>query len=610
MVGLSCKSVSLALLLLIPSGCCYPVRSAADQHIADLAVHPLDVRPPDRVDTPPPMPPAEEHKDQPKPGAAQGPIDASVHTAAAQLPEPRTLPGRPLSERLQIPRELPGAGAAPIQLPRDPREREAAITRLFPGLPPLGPDPEPVLGPGGCLMSLSQLQELAITNSPVLRQAAADVEAARGAVLQAGLYPNPTVGYQMGTFATGGGAGYQGPYFEQLIKTGGKLQLAQAAATMQLRNAELAMRKAQADLASQVRAGYFSVLVARENLRVTRALSVFTNEVYQIEVEQVKGAQAAPYEPMQMRVLAIQARAALVQARNRYVSSWKQLTATLGLPAMPPTELEGRVDMPIPVYQYDRLLAQVLTAHTDVLTAENLAQRERYNLRLAQVGPVPDVDVQVFIQKDFTTPQSLISPTVQVNVPVPVWNRNQGNIAQAQANLLRATEEGHRVRCDLTQRVAEAFARYENNRILLDYFRTYILPDQVRAYRGAFERHQQEPDRVGFGDVVNAQQILATGVTGYVTALGDMWTAVVDLGNLLQTNDLFQVGPESTGSECVAAVPQLEALPPLPCCHPSSPLPEPWLKGADGTWPAALPHALEKLMPPAEQARNGEKKDD
>src|SRR5207247_4457006 len=143
----------------------------------------------------------------------------------------------------------------------------------------------------------------------------------------------------------------------------GKLTLARAMAQVDLQNAELALKRAQTDLAGQVRAGYFAVLVAQENLKVSRALARFTDEVYRVQVDQVKLAQAAAYEPRQLRVFALQARNNLSAARNRDISAWTQLTATLGLAKMPPTQLAGSVDMPVPVYRYDVVLARMLKEH-------------------------------------------------------------------------------------------------------------------------------------------------------------------------------------------------------------------------------------------------------
>jgi cobalt-zinc-cadmium efflux system outer membrane protein len=606
---------TLALLLL--GGCCYPVREQVDRAVCDLAAHPLDLQPDFAADRPPAtMPPAQDTQAPGPPATtpsaglpASSPIDAGVRPAAAQEPAEREpTPPRPrisFAELLKIPADLPGARAPDLPvLPRSSREnnkpREEAIRRLYPPLPPLGRDPQPVPGPDGHPLSLSDLQALALTNSPLIHQAAAQAKAAEGAAIQAGAYPNPNFGYQSDTAGTSATAGFQGIFLEQLIKTAGKLKLAEAAATMDLLNARLSLRKAQADLATQVRSGYFAVLVAQENMRVSRALVTIADQVYAIQLAQLRVGVAANYEPMQLQVLSMQARAALVLARYRYVSAWKQLAAALGLPALPPTELAGRVDMDIPVFRYDDVLTRTLSNHTDVLTALNGIMKARYNLRLAQVTPIPDVMLHLAIEKDFSMPPFAITHSIQLGVPVPLWDQNRGNIIQAQANLYSAMDDPHRVRDDLTTRLADAFERYADNLVLVDYYRLRILPDQIRVYRAVLERHQDEPDRVSFGDIVTAQQTLATAITTYVSTLGALWQAVADVGGLLQTNDLFQMGPEALPRQCVSSAPELDQLLPLPCAHPCSPLPDPTLKGADGHWPAAQGTAVTPQMPPAE----------
>ena len=104
---------------------------------------------------------------------------------------------------------------------------------------------------------------------------------------------------------------------------------------------------------------------------------------------------------------------------------------------------------------------------------------------------------------------------------------------------------------------------YKNNLEALEYYRRYILPDQVRAYRGAYDRRQIDPN-ASFGDVVSAQQTLASNVTTYLQTLGQVWTSVTSVADLIQTDDLF----EFARPEAVPPLPDLEQLAPLPCCHP------------------------------------------
>ena len=86
-----------------------------------------------------------------------------------------------------------------------------------------------------------------------------------------------------------------------------------------------------------------------------------------------------------------------------------------------------------------------------------------------------------------------------------------------------------------------------------------------------------------FIDIINAQQVLVTTVSTYIATLGLAWTAVTDLSTLLQTADVFQLCEQQP----LAPIPDLEHLPPLPWCHPCTPLPDPALKGAEGSWPPA-----------------------
>jgi outer membrane protein, heavy metal efflux system len=499
-------------------------------------------------------------------------VGASSLLGPTPLPRPVFVP--PTSDRLQIPPALPGANAPPIRLP-DPankKAREEAIRNLFPDLPPLLGVPQEAPGPKGSALSLPELQEIALAQNPTIRQAIADVNAARGTAIQAGLYPNPSFGYQADQVGGTGTWGQQGAYLEQLIKTAGKLRLARLSALMDFFNAQLALRRAQIDLFTNVRSGYFAALVARQNLDVAIALAQFTDQVYRVQIAQVRGGQAAPYEPLQVYVLAVQARGVVVQARNRYISAWKQLAAALGNPTMPLTELTGRAEAPVPVYPYDSALGRILERHTDVGTAQNTILRARYDLRLAQVTPIPDIATHFYFQRDNTTHPAFGQVGIQAGFAIPIWNRNQGAILAARGQLARAENDVQRVQNDLSRQLAEAYERYLNARTLAEYYRDRVLPTQVRVYRAVRDRYQQEPDKVDFNYIVTTQQTLATAVTTYLTTLSAQWQAVVDIAALLQTNDLYELDPVHGPS-------------PIPCSQGTPPeslsAPRPVPSGAD-----------------------------
>ena len=460
-------------------------------------------------------------------------------------------PPRPL----EFPADLPGSTAPEIRLPpADPSNaarREQAVNRLYEQLPANPCETQPPSAEGRAL-TLEELQQMALAQSPSVRQAMADVQSAQGAVIQAGAWPNPTMGYQGDTVNTGGTLGYQGGFINQTFVTGNKLGLDQMIACADLRIAELACRKARMDVLTHVRTHYFDVLVALEKMKVGEAMAEFAQRTYRTQVERVKAGEAAPYEPLQLRIAAVQARSQVVQAHSSYSSAWRQLAAALGAPQLRPAQVAGRLDAPVPQINYDAALEQMLRVHPDLLTAQETLVRAQYKLQRARVTPIPDVTVNTVVQHDYTTPPFNTTYNLQIGVPVPIFNRNRGNILSAEADLSHFAQERDRVRNDLIPTLADAFSRYQTNRALVDYYRTCILAQQIMVYRGIYKRHMEDPEAVNFNDVVTAQQSVATNLTSYLQALNDQWQAVVDLAAVLQVEELEQMGPPQASADIPA----------------------------------------------------------
>ena len=558
--------------LLLTSGCAWPVRQTTDHTVCDMANHPFDIAPEGATEA---AKPAEAPKSDtttsstrtsPKPPAVpeaptdvqtsamldsrrepaqrQKPLkDDALMTAAWKQIQPGTgVPGAgQRTPDLQIPKQVPGSEAPEIKIPRDPVAAAPAIERIYPELPALPVEPPVQPGPGGKPYTLSDLQSLAAANSPTLRQAASDVEAAKGNLIQAKTYSNPVFSYLVDPSNNNSTAGVQGAAIEQVIKTGGKYRLGVAAAQKDLDNALLALKRARSDLSTSVRNAYFTLLVDMETLIVTRALAQFTDDVYRIQTGLLRGAVAAPYEPASLRAQAYMTRLAYKQAIYSYMFDWKALVATIGLQQLPLSEVSGRVDRFVPYYDYDTVLAHALRNHTDILTARNGIVRAQYVLKLAQVSPVmPDLDVRATLEKDFALAPFGTYHALSVSLPLPLWDQNKGNIIAAQAALLRASEETHRVEVTLANNLASAYTNYKSNLVALEDYRRNILPDLVRYYRGIFTRRQIDPNSA-FGDLVNAQQILSTNVTAYIAVLGNLWSSVVNVADFLQTDDLYQL---------------------------------------------------------------------
>jgi cobalt-zinc-cadmium efflux system outer membrane protein len=448
--------------------------------------------------------------------------------------------------QFELPKNLPGAEAKPFVPPtfgpNTPKaQRDAEIAKAYPALTPV--DVREVHA--GRMMSLSDFQKIATENSPALRRAEADAHSAYGTAIQAGLYPNPTLGYQVDQWqprlyippgAGFSGKGQQGGFVNQLIKTAGKLKYAQRVAGFDYINALVAVRKAQVDLTAQVRQYYFAALTAQKSLEVNRALAELADEVYQLQLKQLAAGTAAGYEPLQLYAQAVQARNAVSLSEIAYRASWRQLAATGGMPDLAEATLDGQADMPAPTFELEAAKATVLESHTDILTARNGIEQAKANLTLQQITPVPDLQTNQYHQYDNAAQTYQFG--VQLGISLPIYDRNQGGIQRARGQIISSAENLRLNENNLLVKLAEAFGRYEANRVTAANYRDKVVPNLTHAYRALIRRYQVEPDKVGFNDIVLAQQNLATALQTYLTALGNQWQAVVDVANVMQIDEL------------------------------------------------------------------------
>lgn len=482
-----------------------------------------------------------------------GHLPGNMSTVDTLLPvsfsEPRSTTPRPnTTEQLsgksfELPSGIPGSDAPLIRPPTlpptaSPAEREQAMKAAYPTLPPL--TDQKVLA--GQTLSLSVLQQMAAGSNPNLRKAQADAEAAYGAMVQSGLYPNPVVGYQADQMqpwlSPGANAGQQGAFFSQVIKTANKLSLMQQVSGYDYLNALVAARKTQVEVVSQIRSAYFAHLVAMQTVEINRSLVALADEVYLLQRKQVQAGEAAGYEPLQLYAQALQARSALAQAEANVRSSWRQLAAAIGQPSLAQQPVAGRADAAVPEFVLENVQKQIQDLHTDLLTARNKQLQAQTNLTLQQAIPIPDVQTNLILQQDNVNRTMQFG--LQLGIALPIYDRNQGNIRQAQAQIASASDTIPATENDLFSKLAEAMSRYEASKVTAVSYRDQVLPNLARAYKAMLRRYQVEPEKVSFNDIVVAQQNLANSLQTYLNSLDAQWKAVVDVANIGQLNDLYE----------------------------------------------------------------------
>lgn len=461
------------------------------------------------------------------------------------------------SDPLKLPPELPGTQTpdliAPLRDKLEPQAYQEELKRLYPEPSAIQSNAIAMPDPAGGVSALESLHELARQNHPGLKAAVANVEVARGLMIQAGLPPNPSVGYQADTVRTLNTPGYHGAYLQQTVVTAQKLGLAAEAAAVDYANAMVEQRKAWVTVMTEIRRAYFDVLAARQRMVLASAFFDLTHRAYEAQIQLVTAGEAAPYEPLQLRVILTQARASVIKSQQESIAAWRRLGAAVGCPDLQATPIDGRIDCSVPAIQYEEALARMNAVHTDLEMAENAVRKQQTLVELADRQVIPDVNVGFVLQRDYTFEPGTTTYNLMLGGDLPVLNRNQGNRIARRAEAVRASQQVQNTRNTLTASLANAFGKYEANRQLAESFQSEALRDQVRAYRGVYQRYLADPASVSFNDVIVAQQTVAQVLNQYLDILQSQWQSLVDIGELLQVDDLMELGPLSQ----VATVPDV-----------------------------------------------------
>jgi cobalt-zinc-cadmium efflux system outer membrane protein len=162
-------------------------------------------------------------------------------------------------------------------------------------------------------------------------------------------------------------------------------------------------------------------------------------------------------------------------------------------------------------------------------------------LRRAEVEVFPNINL--LVRPDYTDfdKQAIIS--VQVGAPIPLFNRNQGNIFAARAAVARTRQEVRATELKITELVALAIQRYQTARRQVEEYEKRIMPNAEESIKLVERGYQSGDPKYDYTALLQAQRVLAQVRLGYVAAFGELWRSVSDLAALLQQDRPETVGP-------------------------------------------------------------------
>ena len=149
---------------------------------------------------------------------------------------------------------------------------------------------------------------------------------------------------------------------------------------------------------------------------------------------------------------------------------------------------------------------------------------------------VPDLNLRAGEQQNFEElsgtsksvgAQSFATATIQI----PLFNRNQGNVDAAKAELERDQQEVSRIKLALAQSAQPLLQQYLTTKLEAERYRTQMIPRAQRAYE--LYLHKYQSMAAAYPEVIISQRTLFQLQESYVQSLGELWASAVQLQNYL-----------------------------------------------------------------------------
>ncbi|MNS04990.1 Cobalt-zinc-cadmium resistance protein CzcC precursor [compost metagenome] len=364
-------------------------------------------------------------------------------------------------------------------------------------------------------LAMPEAVQLALHQNPEVRAAERQIEAARAREVQAATLPNPNLSLvidQVPVMSPAAGNYMAG--ISQPLLLGGQREARIEAAAVERELAEIERDVLVNDLAAEVRKTFAQVLFAQEALRQARVNFESAQTLLSATRKRLRAGEVPRVEELRAEVEASRAQRDVDAANAQLQSSRALLNVLMGRTAQSPLALaplaEGQVRT---LPDANPLVELALSRRVELRQAELAIRREALQRRVAQTAMWTGTELSVLAGA-----VSGLTPgfTANLTVPIPLY-RQQGEIAEAEANRARAEARRDALRNRITLEVEQAYRDAEVDARQVVAFRQTYVPQAERLADNARRRFEAGE---GSGlEVIEARRALRESIAEYHQAL-------------------------------------------------------------------------------------------
>ena len=402
------------------------------------------------------------------------------------------------------------------------------------------------------MLTLQELEGIAMANNPTLAQANAQIQGARGAAFQAGLPFNPVMGYVGEQIGVNGTAGeLQGGYISQEIVTAGKLRLSRAKYAQRVQIAATIADAQQQRVLNDLRTQFYRALAAQRLVEIQRRLAANGNDNVQTNREMLNLGQTMASAVLQAEVELRRDQLNLMDAENEVQQNLRTLAALAGVPQLSSTTLEDNLTTLQEPLDYDSALGQLLNNSPELIAAWQKIRHDEIQLARERVQPIPNILVDARVGRNLEAGDTTTGVTI--GLPIPFFDRNRGTIQQAQADLCRAQAEARRLELELQTRLAAEYRTYLSAWQRLAEYQATMLPKAQEATEMLAQSYKDR--RATWIDVLAAQRLQMALETEYVLSLKTYHETDIAIRGMLLSGGLTEP-PAPVGGGHIDATPK------------------------------------------------------
>lgn len=334
------------------------------------------------------------------------------------------------------------------------------------------------LDEAGEILTLASLERFALEHNPAIKQAAAAVSKAMGFRDQVGRYPNPVAGYNATQLADRGTDQHTG-FVEQDIVLGKKLDRNRLVLEQEVQAQLWQVEMTRLRVLTDVRVRFYETLAAQQRLRLANDFQTVAAKGVDAAQRRLDALEGSRPELLQARIQRSEVQLLRERAEIGFRAAWNGLFAMVGLPCRADGGLAGSLSLPVETRDWESVYCQLLEVSPELRMAGSRVARAQANLDRQKAQPIPNLSLMVAGGYDNGTGSEMIN--TQVGMPIPIYNKNQGNIVAAHAEYCRATQEMQRLKLSLRVRLVNAAREYDSAAAQVRRYRDEIVPNAQEA---------------------------------------------------------------------------------------------------------------------------------